>query len=411
MEQRDIVIAGGGMVGLSLALLLAARLPQPASIALVEGYPLPQADDGQVPEYHPSFDARATALSHSSRLIYQRAGVWEDLARWLCPIATIHVSTSGRFGSTLMDAAEYGWPALGYVVDNAWLGRALLAALRRQGRVELINPARVTRVESDAAGARLALEGGPGRLRAGLLVVADGAGSGLRDQLGVPVREKTYGQRALVASVATALNHRGCAFERFTASGPLALLPLLPAPQARNRSSLVWTLPPERARYLAGCPEQEFLGELQRAFGYRLGRLLKVGERHSYPLSLMHAAEQVRRGVAVAGNAAHALHPVAGQGFNLALRDLERLSEAVGAALAQGLPAGDLATLQGYYRAQQPDQQRTIAFSDALPGLFMRGDPVIGLARDLALSGLDIVPPLKRQFVRYAAGVGGSGHA
>lgn len=406
-ERRDIVIAGGGMVGVSLALQLGALLPPDTGICLVEGFPLPQARDGK-PDYHPSFDARSTALSFSSRLIYESIGVWEELEEWLCPIERIHVSSRGHFGSALLEASDYGWPALGYVVENAWLGSALVQALHRQGRVEIRSPARVASVSVSAGGASLQLEGEePGQLDAALLLVVDGAGSGLREQLGVAVSEKPYGQHALVANVVTARPHGGCAFERFTDQGPLALLPLLPAPGGDQRSALVWTLPPEEAASLQQCHPDRFLRTLQERFGYRLGRLVQVGERHSYPLSLLRCREQVRKGLVVMGNAAHALHPVAGQGFNLALRDVAELASVLADGVALGQSAGDLALLQRYQQRQRADQERTIEFSDRLPSLFMHGDPVLGLARDLALAGLDMVTPLKREFVRYAAGVAG----
>jgi 2-octaprenyl-6-methoxyphenol hydroxylase len=403
---RDIVIAGGGMVGVSLALQLATLLPRDIRLCLVESFPLPEPMAEGLPDYHPSFDARSTALSYSSRLIYQKMMVWDDLKQWLCPIESIHVSSRGRFGSSLMRADDYGWPALGYVVENAWLGKALIQALYRQERVEIISPARVIAAVPSGSGMRLRLDGQePAMVDTALLLVADGAGSGLREQLGVAVQEKAYGQHALVANVAFAQPHRGCAYERFTDQGPVALLPLLPSTAGEHRGGLVWTLAPDLARHLQACPAEEFLHSLQDRFGYRLGRLLQVGERHSYPLALVQSAEQVRQGMVVMGNAAHALHPVAGQGFNLALRDVAQLAAAVAEGVAAGMAPGDLALLQRYHQRQQPDQERTIQISDRLPTLFMHSDPVLGLARDLALSGLDILPPLKREFVRYAAGV------
>ena len=408
--SRDIVIAGGGMVGVSLALQLGAVLPEDTSILLVESFPFPQALKGGKPEYHPSFDARSTALSYSSRLIYEKIQVWEDLQQWLCAIDSIHVSSRGHFGSTLLQAGDHDWPALGYVVENAWLGNALIQALYRQGRVEVRSPAKVVGAIAAGTGVSLRLEGeGDTTIDAGLLLVADGANSGLREQLGVAVEEKPYRQHALVANIASAESHGGCAYERFTDEGPVALLPLLAAPGGEHRSALVWTLPPDQATHLQACPEQAFLATLQDRFGYRLGRLLQVGERHSYPLALVQSSEQVRQGVVVMGNAAHALHPVAGQGYNLALRDVAELGAALAAGMAAGLPPGDLATLERYHRRQLPDQQRTINFSDRVPALFMHADPLLGLGRDLALAGLDMMPGLKREFVRYAAGMAGRG--
>lgn len=405
-ENYDVVIAGGGMVGVSLALQLANSLPTATSILLLESFPLPQPGQSNSSDYHPSFDARSTALSYSSKLIYAAMNVWEDLQQWVCPIERIHVSSRGHFGSTLLQAADHGWPALGYVVENAWLGRGLLAALHRQGRVEARSPVRVVAVEPSANGTCLQLEGaGATEIEAGLLLVADGANSGLCEQLGVAINSKPYDQHALIANIASKQPHLGCAYERFTDEGPLALLPLPGTPGADNRSALVWTLSPSRAEQLQSCGEDEFLRELQQRFGYRLGRLHQVGERQSYPLQLVQSTEQVRQGVAVVGNAAHALHPVAGQGFNLALRDVAQLCLAIAQGVAAGGAPGDLRQLEQFRRAQQQDQARTIGFSDRVPDLFMHSDPVLSLGRDLVLSGMDFLPALKREFVRQAAGV------
>jgi 2-octaprenyl-6-methoxyphenol hydroxylase len=410
IEHRDIVIAGGGMVGISLALKLAAVMPADRTITLVEGYPLPSPNNEGKPDYHPSFDARSTALSYSTRLIYETMGLWSELEQWLCPIDTIHVSTRGHFGSTLLKVSDHDWPALGYVVENAWLGSSLVQALHHQPRIETISPARVVSAKPDGNKFVLTVEAAtPLELQAELLLVVDGADSGLRKALGMGVAEKPYQQRALVANVAFASDHAGCAFERFTDEGPLALLPLLGVAGSDHRSSLVWTLPEERCEALLACEPSAFLAELQQRFGYRLGRMLQVGERNSYPLTLSEASEQVRQSVVVMGNAAHALHPVAGQGYNLAIRDVAVLAAVLAEAAEQGEELGDLAVLQRYVQRQENDQMRTIGASDMLPGLFMHPDPVLGLARDMALAGLDIAAPLKREFVRYAAGVAAMG--
>jgi 2-octaprenyl-6-methoxyphenol hydroxylase len=398
------------MVGVSLALQLAAVLPEHTRIVLVEGFSLPKAVPGHKAEYHPSFDARSTALSYSSQLIYQRMGVWDDLEEWLCPIDTIHVSNKGRFGSAVLRAEDYSWPALGHVVENAWLGSALLQALYRQGQVELRSSTKVVAATIVEDGVRLRLQGtgettDRGDMETTLLLVADGANSTVRAQLGVAVEEKSYRQHALIANVAFATPHRGCAFERFTDQGPIALLPLLGVAGAEHRSGLVWTLSEQRAQELQSCSDQEFLQALQGRFGYRLGRLTQVGARHTYPLSLVQSEEQVRQGVVVMGNAAHALHPVAGQGFNLALRDVEVLGQALADACRDGSSLGDLDVLRRYQERQEDDQLRTVGFSDILPALFMNMDPVLGLARDLGLAGLDLLPGAKREFVRQAAGV------
>ncbi len=403
---RRVVIVGGGMVGVSLALALERRAPA-LQVTLVESFPLSAPEAGFDARYTPSFDARTTALSYGSRLIYSGWGLWESLAVHAQPIETIHVSERGRFGSTLMQSEDYGWPALGYVVENAWLGNSLLQALLA-GRVTTLSPVKVARAETDEAGVRLVLENGE-QLDADLLVVADGAQSGLRASLGISHREQRYEQQAVIANVAHRIDHAGRAFERFTPRGPLAMLPLAREPGAtRARSALVWTQPAAEAAALLESSDEEFLRRLQRAFGYRLGRLEQVGQRHSYPLALVEAEEQVRSGVVIMGNAAHALHPVAGQGFNLALRDVARLAGCLAEACARDVSPGDLAVLQGYRDAQAADQAQTTAFSDRLPDLFMQPDAAVSALRDLGLFALDMTPGLKREFVRRTAGVAAS---
>ncbi len=406
MSASRVVIAGGGMVGVSLALALERQAPS-LDVTLVESFPLEPPEAGFEDSYTPSFDARSTALSYGSSLLYSGWGLWDGIAAQVRLIDTIHVSEQGRFGSTLMRAADYHWPALGYVVENAWLGNSLLRALL-DGSVRTVSPARVERAESRDDGASLVLEGGD-RLEADLLVVADGANSSLRTSLGIGHREHRYAQQAIIANIGHRLDHEGRAFERFTPRGPLAMLPLPREPGAsRARSALVWTLPQADAEALLDSSDGDFLARLQKEFGYRLGRLEQLGKRHSYPLALVEAEEQVRSGVVVMGNAAHALHPVAGQGFNLALRDVARLASCLAQAVECGTSPGDLEVLLGYRDAQATDQAQTTAFSDRLPDLFMQEDLAVSALRDLGLFALDLAPGLKREFVRRTAGVAAS---
>ncbi|WOJ92350.1 2-octaprenyl-6-methoxyphenyl hydroxylase [Congregibacter variabilis] len=409
VQAPHILIAGGGMVGLSLALLLHEQLPDSARITLVEGRALPAPGDVQA-GYHPSFDARSTALSYSTATLYRELGLWSSLLPGLAPIDQIHVSRRGRFGSSLLSSAEQGWDALGWVVENPCLGRTLLAAAHDCSRLTLRCPDRVTDAKPQGLGMRVILD--QEEIDADVLVIADGAESTLREKLGFLTQRKTYGQSALIANLAFEKDHGGVAYERFTATGPLALLPLPPSQQAPHRMALVWTLAPAEAAALEIAELEVFSRTLIDAFGYRLGRVLRVGERHSYPLTLTEAVEQVRRGCVVLGNAAHALHPVAGQGFNLALRDAAALSRTFAEAVHKDTGVGDTAVLAAYAQDRQRDQAQTIAASDGLPALFMVTDPVLSLGRDLALSGMDMFPLLRREFVQQAAGMAAleSGH-
>ena len=307
----------------------------------------------------------------------------------------------------MMRCEELQWPALGYVVENAWLGNVLLNHLRRHTNVDFISPATVEAVSLNVGAASLDVRRADAveSLSAKLLVVADGAASGLCDRLGIHRQVDEYAQTAVIANIATERAHDGMAYERFTAEGPMAMLPLLSDDEGRSRSALVWTFPEDDADAAMNWSDEEFLRRLQEQFGYRLGRLLKVGQRARFPLQLSVAEEQVRRHVVVMGNAAHALHPVAGQGYNLALRDADALAREVSAAAETGESPGELAVLQRYLRGQYGDQLLTTLFSDRVTRLFSNRQPVLSLARNLGLALLDSHPPLKSRFTARAAGV------
>jgi 2-octaprenyl-6-methoxyphenol hydroxylase len=390
MQRVDIVIIGGGLVGASLAVALQAEAKQRGwSICLIEPF---TPGNG----YQPSYDARSTALSFGSQQIYQRLGLWQQISQRAEPIKQIHVSDRGRFAAARLSAEEEGVPALGYVVENAWLGECLWQALDQQV-VSWRSPAQVTRMQALADGYRLTLDDGS-ELECNLAILAEGGRSGLREQLGIAVSNTPYGQSALIANVSPQEAHNGLAFERFTEEGPMALLPL-----ADNRCALVWTRATLEAERLSALDDAAFLAELQQAFGYRLGSLRQVGTRHLYPLALTAAKEQVRQHLVVLGNAAHSLHPIAGQGYNLSLRDTLVLAETL---LASSAPLGDLATLQRYLSSQQMDQQLTVGFSDQVTRLFSTGQPLLAAGRNLGLLGLDLLPPAKRWFARQAMGLG-----
>ena len=385
-----LAIVGGGLVGASLALALQRGAKERGwTIELIEPF-----EPGH--DYQPSYDARSTALSYGTRLIYQRLGVWDQIAERAEPITDIHVSDRGRAGVTRLDAASQQVPALGYVVENAWIGHCLWQALD-DDVVTRRCPAEVERMRAVPGGYRLTLTDGQ-TLDCDLAVLADGGRSGLREHLGIEVKQSPYGQTALIANVTPGTPHGGRAFERFTDEGPMALLPL-----PDNRCALVWTRPERDAARLAAAPEAEFLEELQQAFGYRLGGFRQVGARHLYPLVLIEAQEQVRSGLVVLGNAAHSLHPIAGQGYNLSLRDTEALAVAL---LRSSAPLGDLSVLQGYHQQQRSDQRLTVGFSDQLTQLFGESGRLSVAGRNLGLLGLDLLPPAKAWFARQAMGMG-----
>lgn len=390
MNRADIAIIGGGLVGASLALALQGLAKARGwKIVLIE--PFAPGDS-----FQPSYDARSSALSFGTRQIYEQLGVWQEVERRAEPIRQIQVSDRGRFGSARLDAAEEGVPALGYVVENAWLGQCLWQGLDGDV-VSWRCPAEVTAMQAVEGGYRLQLDDDTS-LDCSLAVLADGGRSSLREQLGIHVRHRPYDQSAVIANITPGEAHRGQAFERFTEQGPMALLPL-----PDNRCALVWTRLGTDAKRLVDLDERSFLAELQGVFGYRLGALRQVGVRHLYPLALVEAQEQVRPHLVVLGNAAHSLHPIAGQGFNLSLRDVQSLAEAL---LAGPQQPGDLATLRGYHERQRLDQAMTIGFSDHVTRLFGTRQPLLATGRNLGLLGLDLLPPAKRWFARQAMGLG-----
>ena len=390
MSRVQLAIIGGGLVGASLVLALQEGARQRGwRIVLIE----PFAPGNS---YQPSYDARSSALSYGTRQIYERLGLWPALSARAEPIRQIHVSDRGRFGATRLSAESEGVPALGYVVENAWLGQCLWQALDAEV-VEWRCPAEVKALQALGDCYRLTLNDGS-QLDCDLAVLADGGRSGLREQLGIAVKTTPYGQSALIANISTAEAHQGQAFERFTDEGPMALLPL-----SENRSALVWTRQGSDAQRLAALPDREFLAELQQVFGYRLGALTQVGARHLYPLSLIEASEQVRPHLVVLGNAAHSLHPIAGQGYNLSLRDTLALAEAL---LDSPATPGDFTVLQDYLRRQRLDQQLTVGFSDQVTRLFSTAQPLLVAGRNLGLLGLDLLPPAKHWFARQAMGLG-----
>ena len=396
----DIVIIGGGMVGAALALALVPLASQGLKIMVVEPNPLPK---DQVAGFQPSYDARASALSYGARLIFERLGVWDKLSVAATPIKNVHVSEKGQFGITRLSHQESKVPALGYVVENRWLGQCLLGVLEQHPEIEFCCPAEVQDMKPAAGGMLLTRRQGnkTSEMSTRLAVLADGGRSGLAESLGIETDVQEYGDTAIIANVTPAKNHNNVAWERFTNEGAMALLPL-----NDSRCALVWSMSHTLAAKRMALSDNEFLGELQNRFGFRMGRFVQVGERTSYPLSLKEAKEQVRPGLVVLGNAAHSMHPVAGQGFNLSLRDVVALADKIKDSFHADKGPGDLSYLLQYVEQQQRDQQLTMRFCDWLVKGFGEPGMLPALGRNMSLLAMEAGGPLRRMFARQAMGIG-----
>lgn len=395
LARVDVAIVGGGMVGASLA---AALRDTDLTVALVEGY----APDAAA---QPSFDERTTAIGNGSRAVFEGLGVWPRMAAEGAAIRAIHVSDAGRFGFARLSAAEQGLDAFGHVLPNRAIGRALWSVLEGAPRLTPYMPARAVQVTVDSGAATLEVERtgkARERLQASLLVAADGAQSMLRSTLGLPSHVEDYGQVAVVANVAAESRHDGTAYERFTSVGPLALLPL-----ADGSYTVVWALAPGAAERARALPDVQFLAELQRRFGWRVGRFVRAGARASYPLALTRSDATHGERVVLIGNAAQALHPVAGQGFNLGLRDAATLAEVLACAKARGEDVGSRAVIERFVAAREGDRRGVIRFTDGLVKLFRDERRGVGLLRDLGLLFFDLAPPAKRAMSRVSWGFAG----
>jgi 2-octaprenyl-6-methoxyphenol hydroxylase len=392
VREFDVAIVGGGMVGASCALALGGT---ERKVALIEAL----AHDSTA---QPSFDERTTALGNASRRIFEGLGIWSRLAQQAAAIRSIHVSQAGRFGCARLDADAQGVEAFGYVVANRLIGAALWEGLKSAHNIALFVPAQpqAVQIESDAVSVTLADAGGAiERIKARLVVGADGAQSLVRSAAGIDARVQDYGQRALVVNVAADRPHEGRAFERFTSGGPLAVLPL-----REGGFTVVWSATPQRAQELLGMSDGALLAELQRLFGWRAGRFVRAGRRASYDLALTRAVASVGERSALIGNAAQALHPVAGQGFNLGLRDGAMLAELI-ATDTEDVGGAPLLRQFSDWRAR--DRRGVIRFTDGLIKLFGDRRRAVGVLRDLGLILFDLMPPAKSALARVSAGFGG----
>jgi 2-octaprenyl-6-methoxyphenol hydroxylase len=401
----EVCIVGAGPVGGALACRLGAA---GIATALIDRAAL-------VPMEHPAFDGRAYAIAAGPRRVLEQAGLWAALPIRPGPILGIRV-TDGRLGRRApplrlhfdardvvaeSDPAAPGG-AFGWMVEARSLRLALNARLAALPAVEIHAPA-AARVERTDAGVRVEIAGGP-TLACRLVVAAEGRGSPLRKAAGIPVTHLPYGQSGMVFAIAHERAHHGMALEHFLPAGPFAQLPLAPGEAAEHASAIVWTERDATARQLMALDEACFMREAARRLGDHLGALRLLGQRWCYPLSAMIAHRYVATRLALAGDAAHGVHPIAGQGLNLGFRDVATLGDLIIAALGRGEDPGTPALLRRYQATRRPDNMLMLAATDGLDRLFSNDFPPLRLARDLGLAAVNRIPPLKRAFMRMAMG-------
>ena len=393
----DILIAGGGMIGTSLGLALA---PLRLRVGIVEAIARNAAQQ-------PSFDDRSTALSRSSQRTFEAMGLWPEIVAAATPIRHIHVSDKGHFGFSHIDAAEQKVETLGYVVINRVLGQVLQSALARVDELDFLCPAKISavRARDEEVIATVDEAGGQRQLTCRLLVAADGANSTVRDMIGISASRVDYDQWAVVGNVLPEKAPDNRAFERFTATGPIAMLPI-----ADNRAAFVWNVPPAIAQELLALDDDEFIARLQETFGYRLGRFSKVGKRAAYPLALTKTNGLIAKRSVVIGNAAHGLHPVAAQGFNLGMRDVAALCDCIADARADqigNLDCGSAAILEGYAKWRRGDQKKLVYITDGIVRLFGDQRRSVRVLRDLGMLGFDMIPGVRKTFAKHTMGLAG----
>ena len=398
----DLVVVGAGMVGASFCCALENLLREsPISVLVIEAI---APNNGLVKQS--SFDARSTALSFGSRKIFEEFAVWQELGAAVSAIDEIQVSDRGRLGAVSLSAQEQKVDAFGYVVENKRLGEVLNARLLGSDKINLLSPAAVSSIKATEGGMQLRLQHGDSDaiVDTSLVVLADGGKSPVCEQLGISQSIERYDQHALIANIVFEKPHNNIAYERFTDTGPLAILPLQ-AIDGTNRGSLVWTLSVEQAAEFREMNEEQLLSLLQERFGFKLGKITNIGERFVYPLSLSLAKEQVRPGLALLGNVAHTLHPVAGQGLNLALRDARVLVDVLGKAMQQEAALGDMSMLSEYVARQEADQALTTQFTHNITKLFSSNNDAKVWLRKFGLLAVELSPRVRHSLAERAMGL------
>jgi len=390
MSDFDIAIVGGGLVGSSLACSLSSSSHR---IALIDSQPLA---DIQLKADH--LDGRSIALALSSKKMLSALGLWDNLQEYATAIKKIHISDQGRFGATRLDSARYEVESFGYLVPADYLIHTLNKQVGSLENVIRVQPYKVSTIENNSDHVILKQDDGE-MIKATLLIAADGANSFIRKALGIGLEEKQYQQSAIVGSVECEEAHNNTAYERFTEEGPLALLP-----REGNRCGFIWMNSTEVAENHLALSDQVFKDKLQQAFGFRLGHFQSVSKRFAYPLALLVSEQRVQQRVVLIGNAAQTLHPIAGQGLNLALRDIAELVELLNENDLQNVDE----KLNAYAGKRQPDIEKTIRFTDKLNFLFNADYPVLKQSRGLGLALLGAIPVLEEHIVKQNLGEAGS---
>ena len=413
LTDQQVLIVGGGHVGLSFALLLAHH---GIANTLLEknSYPEISPEDDRSRSHY--LDSRNTALSRRTVQIYQEIGLWNELQSHACRIDSVQISEQGSFGKAQLNKADERVESFGQVMENAWLGRKLLLAAQNEPLITIIDNAEVITIDQQSDGVTLTFNyyngsEGEQQLQGSVMVACDGRDSNIRQLLDIGTSTYDYQQTAIVGVVETDQPHEHMAIERFSPAGPLAVLPLTDPDgdgndeyQTGYRRSVVWVCPTgEEQQYLKD--DAHFLATLQQAFGERAGKFTAAGRRGAYPLTRVLAKSQVDGRCVIMGNAAHTLHPVAGQGFNLCMRDAHVLAQMMSAQVMKGADIGDKQLLKRYEKSRQTDQKRVIRFCDAVVHGFTHPNPAIKLARNVALVAFDKLPNIKPLVANYAMGL------
>ncbi|MFB5745440.1 2-octaprenyl-6-methoxyphenyl hydroxylase [Cedecea sp. S5-13] len=378
----SVIIVGGGMAGATLALAISTLTRGKLPVSLIEAV----APDSTA---HPGFDARAIALAKGTCQQLDRIGIWPAIADCATAIKTVHVSDRGHAGFVTLEAEDYQIDALGHVVELHDIGLRLFGLLRKAPGVTLHCPQRVASFSRNEHRVNVVLDNGV-ELQGNVLVAADGTRSKLAAQCGVTWQPQSYHQVAVIANVTTSEPHNGRAFERFTEHGPIAMLPM-----SDGRCSLVWCHALEARAEVESWSEAEFCQQLQRAFGWRLGKITHAGVRHHYPLALTTASQTVSHRLALVGNAAQTLHPIAGQGFNLGLRDVMSLAEGLAQAHATGTDVGSFPVLAAWQQRRAADKAATIGVTDGLVQLFANRWAPLVAGRNLGLMAMEHFTPAR----------------